>query len=1012
MEKESTQRLDLEQIRERLSGATGKRYWRGLEEIAETPEFQEWMDDEFPNRRTISQIDRRQFLKLMGASMALAGLSGCRHMFMEQDRLVPYVTAPEEVVPGKPLFFASALTLGGYATGVLVESHVGRPIKIEGNPNHPASLGATDARTQAEILNLYDPDRLQSVTHRGDISSWSLFNDALVQELTNQRGRQGAGLRILTETVTSPTLAAQIAALLQQYPQARWHQYEPCARDSVMRGAQLAFGTFVNTVYDFRQAQVVVSLDADFLGGMPGSVRYARDFMDGRRLSEGSTQMNRLYVIESTPSITGATADHRWPVRATDIEAVARTIAGQLGVGGANPGTGETAGLPAAHLQALIRDLQAHAGTSIVVAGEGSSAEVHALVHAINGALGNVGRTLRHTDPIEARPVLQAASIRELVQEMQEGQVEALVILGSNAVYSAPADVPFAEALQRVRFVAYHGLHNDETARRCEWVLPATHALEQWGDARSFEGSVTIQQPLTAPLYQEARSAYELLGFLVQEPIAGYDILRRSWQERLGGDFEGGWRRALHDGVIEGSALPTRNVSAAGLSLPPMQRSGTESIELIFRPHPSVYDGRFANNGWLQELPTPLSLLTWDNAAMVSPAMAERLNLRDGEVVELVHGTRSVTAPAFIFPGHPDRSITVHLGYGREEVGLVAEGTGFNAYRLRTSEAMDLAQDVQVRRTGARWPGGLATTQVHHSLDGRDIVRAGLLSDYLQDPSLRPEDLHELDTSLTLYPDQIFNYGGPQWGMTIDLNTCIGCNACVVACQAENNIPVVGKDQVKNARELHWLRIDRYYGPRAGRPNLDNPETFFQPLMCVHCEKAPCEPVCPVAATVHSMEGLNQMIYNRCVGTRYCSNNCPYKVRRFNYFNYSDNQVQFRDQAGRRGTSLLKMANNPDVTVRGRGVMEKCTYCVQRINHARIEAKKAGREIADGEIVTACQQACPTQTIVFGNVADPESRVSRLRREQRAYRLLEEINTRPRTSHLGKIRNPNPEIQA
>ncbi|MBI2149919.1 MAG: TAT-variant-translocated molybdopterin oxidoreductase [Acidobacteria bacterium] len=995
--------LNLKSIRERLAGARGREWWRSLEELAETEEFQELLRHEFPREAPAWEdpISRRRFLTLMGASLALAGLGACGSPSPTNEKIVPYVRAPEEIVPGKPLFFATAFSLGGIANGVLVESHEGRPTKIEGNPEHPASLGATDAFAQASVLTLYDPDRSQVVTHLSQISTWNAFYGAVNDAVEAQRLNRGAGLRVLTETVTSPTLAHQMRTLLAKFPLARWHQYDPVNRDSARAGARLALGQDCNTLYRFDHADLILALDSDFLFCAPGSVRYARDFAARRRVGGKKTEMNRLYVMESTPSVTGAMADHRLAVRAGEIEGLARAVAREIGVKIEPSGGGALTSARAGWIAALARDLNRHRGSSIVVAGDQQPPMVHALAHAMNHVLGNVATTVIYTDPVEANPADQTESLRALVRDMQAGRVDLLIVIGGNPVFTAPADLDFARQLSNVKLRVHLSLYEDETSALCHWHIPEAHYLESWSDARAYDGTVAIIQPLIAPLYG-GKSAHELLAALMGQPDrSGYDIVRDYWKSRnVAADFEGFWRRALHDGLIAGTALPAKPLKLKGV--PNLDRtSGSEtqssklktqnSFEIVFRPDPTIFDGRFANNGWLQELPKPLTKLTWDNAALISPGTAERLGLQNGDVVELRYLGRSLRAPVWIAPGHAADSVTVHLGYGRTKAGKIGTALGFNAYALRSEKTPWFGEGLELLKTGRR--SQLASTQRHHNMNGRNLVRVGTIEEYLQQPNFAQETESERSASISLYPG--FKHEGYAWGMAIDLNACIGCNACVVACQAENNIPVVGKNEVARGREMHWIRIDRYY-----RGNLDSPETYHQPVLCMHCENAPCELVCPVAATVHSPEGLNEMVYNRCVGTRYCSNNCPYKVRRFNFLQYPDYE-----------TPSLKLLRNPNVTVRSRGVMEKCTYCVQRINAARIQTEKENREIRDGEIVTACQAACPTQAIIFGNINDRESRVSKLKAGPRNYGLLTELNTQPRTTYLARLRNPNPEIE-
>ena len=928
----------------------------------------------------------------MGASMALAGLTGC--VKQPAEKVFPYVRPPEESVVGEPLYFATAQTLGGYARGIVVESYEGRPTKIEGNELHPASKGGTDVFAQGFILNMYDPDRSQTLTERGEIRAWSSFLAAVKLALEREREGRGAGLRLLTGTVTSPTLLQQIRELLAAFPNAKWTSWEPAGRGNVAEGARLAFGEVVEPRYAFDQAEVILSLEADFLGTGPGMARQVRDFVTGRR----GGRANRLYVVESTPSLTGVKADHRRPMTPREIDAFARAMAAGVGA------------LPAAEpsdpfAAAVLADLRAHRGSSIVLAGDAQPPHIHAFAHALNQALENVGKTVFYTEPAAGAAAAtaagnQAASVQalpELAAEMAGGKVSLLVILGGNPVYDAPADLEFGKAMGSVGLRIHHGLYEDETSRLCHWHVAAAHELESWSDARSLHGTATILQPLIAPLF-DGKTAHEVLAAFTDQPDrSSHDIVKDYWKGKFPGEgFEAAWRQALHDGVVDGSGFPSKSlrVNTAQLAsrLLPTPPDSSQ-LTLLFRPDPTVWDGTYSNNGWLQELPKPLTKLTWENAAMIAPSTAEKLGVRSQEVVTLTLDGRKVDAPVWILPGQAEGCITVHLGYGRTRGGRVANGAGFDAYALRTSGALWAAEGLQVAKTNKS--AGFATTQHHYSMEGRGLVRSVTAEEYSKDPeAVAKQGEPPPPPSMTLYP--ALPTGSYAWGMSIDLSTCVGCNACVIACQAENNIPVVGKREVARGRAMQWIRVDRYY-----TGGLENPDTLFQPVTCMHCENAPCETVCPVAATVHSAEGLNQMIYNRCVGTRYCSNNCPYKVRRFNFFLYSDYT-----------TELHKMVMNPEVTVRSRGVMEKCSYCVQRISRARYAAEKENRAIKDGEIVTACQQACPAQAIVFGNVADPESRVSKAKAEKRNYALLTELGTRPRTSYLASLTNPNPALPA
>jgi molybdopterin-containing oxidoreductase family iron-sulfur binding subunit len=1048
---ERRQRVPADQaLRARLEGTRGREYWRSLEALAETPEFKEYLHREFPQNASewLDPVGRRGFLKLMGASLALAGISACTRQ--PDEAIVPYVRQPEELVPGKPLFFATAMPFAGSGIGLLVENHEGRPTKIEGNVDHPSSRGATDIFAQAAILGLYDPDRSQTITHLGEVRSFDAFVAAVRSVLAAQQPGRGAGIRILSETIASPTLAAQVDEFLGRFPQAKWVQWEPFGRHNAREGSRLAFGEYVDAQHAIDRADVILSLDSDFLCAGPGALSNARAFASRRRLEGDRAQLNRLYAVECSPTNTGTKADHRLPLRASQIEAFARAVAAQLGVA-----AGDGAAVPDAAkdwIGPLVKDLQNARGRSLVIAGEGQPPAVHVLAHAMNQALDNVGATVTYTQTAEARPVDQIAALRELVGEMNAGTVGFLLILGGNPVYTAPSDLKFVEALDKVALRAHLGLHHDETGARCHWHIPEAHFLESWSDVRGHDGTVTIIQPLIAPLYG-GRSIHEVVAALGEGAIRQpYDLVRAFWSGEgvavpspppsaagapaavaapepsppapapaqptagltpaaptvtpPGGPAEKGaaspafnrdWRKWLHDGVMPDTAFMPRPVSLqanAAAAPPPATPAGSGpdgALDVVFRPDPSIYDGRFANNAWLQELPKSLTKLTWDNAALISPATAARLSLVSGDVVELRHGNATLQMPVWLAPGHAPDTLTLHFGFGRTRAGRVGDGTGFSVNPLRTIAALDMLTGVQVSKTGDSYQ--LACTQDHWSLEGRNLVRVATVEQFERDPGFAKKMEHQPLTGVSMLPE--YKYDGYAWGMAIDQNVCTGCNACVVACQAENNVAVVGKSQVLNGREMHWLRVDRYY-----TGDIDSPDTYHQPMPCQQCETAPCEVVCPVAATVHNEEGLNDMVYNRCVGTRYCSNNCPYKVRRFNFLLYSDWD-----------TPSLRLMRNPDVTVRSRGVMEKCTYCVQRINHARIAAKLEDRRIRDGEVLTACQAACPTEAIVFGDINDPGSRVARMKGSSLNYSLLAELNTRPRTTYLAIVRNPNTELE-
>ena len=988
-------KLDLKTARAQIAQTKGPEYWRSLEELAGSSEFQEMLHREFPKGASewLDAVSRRGFLKLMGASLAMAGMTACTKQPLEP--IVPYVRQPEELIPGRPMFYATAFTLGGYASPVLVESHLYRPTKIEGNDQHPASLGGTDVFAQASILEMYDPDRSQTIAYLGDVRTWGAFLEAIRGPLSAQKAVQGAGIRILTGTVSSPALADQLRSVLKLYPQAQWHVYEPVNRDNVLEGAKMAFGQPVETQYRLENADVIVSLDADFLyAGFPGNTRYVRDFAKRRNPDAG--KMSRLYVAESTPSSTGAKADHRLPLIAASFDGLVRFLAEVVGVRGQGAGTSMDHESFAAH---VVRELMAHQGSSVVIAGDHQSPAIHALAHAMNAKLGNVGKTVFYTDPVDANPVNQTDSIKDLVADMRAGKVDMLFIMGGNPAYDAPADLAFADALKNTNIPmrVHLGLYQDETAELCQWHVNQAHYLESWGDARAYDGTVSIVQPLIAPLYG-GKSVYELTAMLSgQAEATGHDVVQGYWRKQHpGADFDSFWRKSLHDGWIAGTTFTPKSVNLKPALFPPSPVSDEKSIEINFRRDPSIYDGRFSNNGWLQELPKPMSKMTWDNPVLVGPAMAARLGLKTEDLIKLELNGKKLTAPVWIQAGHPDNSVTVFLGYGRRRAGRAGTGAGFDMYQLRHSATPWFTTGVDITKAGGTYK--LASTQGYQTMDtpegARPQVRSASLEEYRREPDFAKEE--ETPTELTLYKPYPYEKEPYAWGMAIDLNACVGCNNCIVACQSENNIAVVGKEQVVLGRHMHWLRVDAYY-----QGDRDNPKAYFQPVPCMQCENAPCEVVCPVGATVHSSEGLNDMVYNRCVGTRYCSNNCPYKVRRFNFLLFQDWE-----------TPQFKMMRNPDVSVRSRGVMEKCTYCVQRITQRRIDSEREDRKIQDGELQTACQQSCPANSIIFGNINDPNTRVSKLKANPRNYSLLADLNTRPRTTYLAEIRNPHPELES
>jgi MoCo/4Fe-4S cofactor protein with predicted Tat translocation signal len=998
--------LTLEQVRQELKGVKGKRFWRSIDELADTPEFQAAVEREFPAaaQEWVDPVSRRGFLKLMGASMALAGMAGCTKQ--PEETIYPYVRQPEDLVLGKPMYFATAHPFSTGGVPLLVKSDEFRPIKIDGNPEHPYNRGGSDAFTQGTLLDLYDPDRSQHVTLRGENREWADF--AKEFRLKAAATKDGTGIYFLSSTIISPTLARQWKAVQAAYPKAKLAQYEPA-----LAGTWLAKG--VNLQFSLDQADVIVSLDADFLSGagFPGFHKLVRDYAGRRKQPENG--MNRLYAVESSPTTTGLKAEHRLGLRASEIPAFTAALASALGVAGVQAPSYAWTPEQRKFLTALARDLKANAGKSAVIPGLYQDESVVSLAIAINAALGNTGKSvIVSSEPAVPLPSDQLADLKSLVADLNAGKVTWLVILNSNPIYNAPADLNFLDAFNKAGTVAHLGSNVDETGQIAHWHIPAAHFLESWSDVRAYDGTVSIVQPMIEPLYG-GRTAHDVLQTLLEEPVtSAYQAVRTTWQSTIKGDFETGWRKALHDGWIEGTAYATGGSAPTAHANVPAP-SSKDSLEVIFRPDPTIYDGRWSNVGWLQELPKPITNLSWDNAAIVSGATLTKLGLEEDDIVEISVGGGRVKAPVIVAPGHPDNSVTVYLGYGREFAGRVGSGAGFNAYLIRNTWG-PLYATGSLKKVEGKW--GVAITKSHYqdkreakysgegqgnnsleadeALGPRGIIRYATLEEFKANPNFAHEgegrETPTRDTSM--FPNWEYNEANA-WAMSIDMNSCTGCNACIVSCYAENNIPVVGKQQVRIGRNMQWLRIDTYF-----EGDLSAPRAHFQPMACQHCENAPCEQVCPVGATVHTPEGLNTMVYNRCVGTRYCSNNCPYKVRRFNFLLYSDFE-----------TESLKLMRNPDVSVRSRGVMEKCSYCVQRINAAKIDADKENRNVRDGEIVTACQQACPASAITFGNMNDKKSKVSADRGQQRSYQVIADINTRPRTTYVAGVLNMNKELE-
>ncbi len=1013
---------------DQASGTPSPTHWRSLSELDRDPEFQEFVSREFRTpleEQPLSSSGRRRFMQLMGASFALAG---CR---WKEDKLLPAARRPEGRIPGEPVYYATTMEVAGVATGLWAKSFDGRPIKIEGNPSDPTSLGGTNSYHQGSVLGLYDPDRSQKVLRGEHASSWEGFSKEGGALVAGAAQTGGAGFVVLSEATTSPTLLALKRRLLARLPQAKWVAYEPSYAPGVAQGAELAFGERVRTVLSPSKANVIVSLDGgDFLSGAAeAGLANARAVAERRDPDAG--EMSRIYAIESSFSELGAIADHRLMLRSSHIVAVAAYLDAAITPKAGAAAAGAAQAAPDAKfladaetkkfLDVAVKDLLANRGKGLLVAGAKQPAEVHALVHRLNALLGNVGETLSYVaepESVSGGP----AELAELVADMQGGKVETLLILGGNPVYNAPADVGFRAALAKVKNAIHLSLYRDETSHLCQWHLPAAHYLESWGDARAFDGSVRLAQPLIAPLHG-GKSAIEVLALLLGEAkVEGKELV-----EATHGLDAKAWREAVHDGRFGAGSkkVEPQLRPIAQVTLSPAALSGKDAqngeLEVVFEVSPSIFDGRFGNNGWLQELPHPLTKLSWGNAALVAPETADQLGLEDGHVVRVTLDGRSVELPVLHTPGQAPGTVGLTLGYGRDVAGKVGglkiddtiEVVGVDTYPLFTAKLGAVASGASLAAAGPRQE--LAVTQDLYAIDAigksgiaereGQLVREATFDEYKKHPDVIKHKVHH-PPLLNLWTGPV-SYDGQKWGMTIDLNKCTGCASCIVACQAENNIAVVGKDEVKRGRELTWLRVERYY-----KGDRKDASVRQQPVLCQQCENAPCEQVCPVGATMHSSEGLNDMVYNRCIGTRYCSNNCPYKVRRFNYRNYNVDTIGTTPFTGTDDpkAKLKSMVFNPDVTVRGRGVMEKCTFCVQRIQNVKIKAKNVQRPIVDGEIKTACEQACPTGAIVFGDLNDRKSRVAAGQRVPRAYELLGELNNRPRVNYLARISNPHPEL--
>ena len=994
--------------RKQISG-NGRAYWRSLSEFAETAEYEELMKREFSAVATeaIDETTRRDFLRVMGASLALAGvgLTGCS---WPREKIAPFANRPEGMSPGTPVQFATTMELYGYGTGLLATSYDGRPIKIDGNPNHPASLGGASMQHQASVLNVYDIDRHQHYTDRSAGGSSERDRSAFVNWLHNNRVFSG-GFAVLSESSSSPSL---LALRRQMGGRVKWFEYEPVSRDTEREATQVLFGRACHIKFDLTNTKVIASFEDDFLQNHPAAVRYSKDFASVKRLDKGIPV--RMYAFESGYSITGSNADHRRPVRSADIGPALAALAAELFISRHLNMPPQAAPLQnviqqyasvnledevMATIKLLAMDLVSNRGSSLITVGPRQPAACHILAALINEALQNPGSTLHYVeDPVQNRPS-HGTALNLLASEIKSGAVKNLLIIGGDPVFNAPGDLLLAETLKKLDNMVHLSSHANATSQLASWVIPRSEYLESWGDAFSWDGTYSVTQPLIEPLY-DGMNPIEILALCAGDERSAHDIVRDTFGTLAGsaGD-EKQWRRVLHDGVyakpLLSQHMETGNYSVAMTILSALATvDASPGLELVFTQDNCILDGRFANNGWLQEAPDPITKLTWDNAAVISFADAAELGIKDGDVLSISVGSVTVELPAVVQPGQARGSVGLAMGYGQTGIGSIADDVGVNVFPLRDSENMHFLLGARLAKTGRR--SELACVQDHHAIDelGANererrvpaLIREADYRYFKKNPEFAQHMAHiPPDTQLFVSP----LYTGSRWGMSIDLNACTGCGACLVACVAENNIPVVGKKRVIEGREMHWIRVDRYF-----TGDVANPQTVHMPLACQQCENAPCEQVCPVAATVHSDEGLNDMVYNRCVGTRYCSNNCPYKVRRFNYFNYQKNI-----------SDTERLVKNPEVTVRSRGVMEKCTYCVQRIQNAKIHAKVQKRSLADGEIRTACQQTCPTDAIVFGDLNMPDSEVSRNHADPRAYEILAELSNRTRTRYLARVRN-------
>jgi molybdopterin-containing oxidoreductase family iron-sulfur binding subunit len=994
-------------------------YWRSLNELAKNKEYQQFVEREFPEGASELKegYSRRNFLQIMGASIALAGFAACRKPV---KKIVPFTNMPEYMVPGKQVFYATSAPANGYVTGLLVETNSGRPTKIEGNPDHPASSGATNIQHQASILDMYDPDRSRFVRQNGERRSWEDFSSSISSELTTDKR-----VAFIVEPTSSPTVNRLKQTILGKYPNANWVTYAAFGEENQLLGSQIAFGRKLRVSPKIENARVIISLDADFMGTSSDNVRNIRGFADGRRIATSNDDINRLYVVESNYSLTGSNADHRLRLKTADIKPFLYALASELSESYSDLrafSSYSNAFSQHEWVQILAEEIRRNYGSTLLMLGADHDAQSQAVVAAINFAAGNVGNTVEYLELPHIDAQNQHTAFTSLINDMRGGRIDAVVMIGTNPAFTAPADLDFKSALQNVPLSVHLSGFFDETSKLSTWHVNRAHFLEYWGDGYDYTGVPSVIQPMILPLF-DGKSEVELLGLIATgTTIDATDEVKNTWRPILGNGFEAKWQQLLHDGMERNLTFRSTNValstgfnSEITSSLSQVTVSNSNSVEITFKPDPKLLDGSLANNGWLQELPDPMTKITWDNVALVSPNTAEALGVSrrrfgqtDVNMLSISANGAEMLIPAWVVPGHADNNITVYAGYGREGIGRVADNIGQNVFTARTTTSPLFISDASVTLTSQMYD--IATVQDHHSMEGRPLVREASLDEYREYPRFAADMVYVpgkkggAEHPVTLFKAQTFPEHQPQWGMTIDLATCIGCGVCTIACQSENNIPVIGKEEVRRGREMHWMRTDRYF---SGDENGDA-KVVHQPVTCMHCELAPCEQVCPVAATTHSDDGLNQMTYNRCIGTRYCANNCPFKVRRFNFFNYPKEFLTTADDP-----EVIQMAMNPDVSIRFRGIMEKCTYCVQRISRGKLATKlETGNSIkpADGTVKTACQQACPANAITFGDLTDDNSVVSLTKKNERNYVMLEELGIRPRTSYLAKIRNTNEKL--